>query len=339
MKMLSKLTPVLLLGSLLALWSCTKEHARTDISLEMTDQDPVEAIVDQDLLTAGGTVVNIEDEPGSSHGRSNAVAYVDQIDVQKPVLVESDRTLKPGATGATASTETEISGIEEPVMVAPTGTTALAESTHTRLGPVGETEQERLQREAGTPAQPPGGELIVKPSGRNAIPAVERASGMPLTYPSHVVQRGDTLWSIGNKYGCTISELVAANGLSRRSVLQIGQTLVVPVAKTGQPPATTPPAEGSATPAPGPAGITPEPGAATGAVASAEAGGGATAPPVNGTTTAAPAVETEQYAIQQGDSYWKIARKFGTTVDELMKLNDTTSDKLKIGQKILVPKK
>jgi len=343
MKMLSKLTFVLLLGSLLALWSCTKEHARTDISLEMTDQDPVEAIVDQDLLTAGGTVVNIEDEPGSAHGRTSAVAYVDQVDVQKPVLVESDPTLKPGgAPGAIASTESEISGIEEPVMVAPTGSSALADVSVKPLGPMGETEQERLKREAGSPAQPLGGDSIaVRPSGNNAIPAVERTSGLPITYPSHVVQRGDTLWSIGNKYGCTISELAAANGLSRHSVLQIGQTLVVPVAKKAEQPATTPAVEGSATPSP--AGTTPE--AATGSVVSAEAAGGATAPPVGGDTPAAPAtgapatVETEQYSVQQGDSYWKIARKFGSTVDELMKLNDTTSDKLKIGQKILVPKK
>ena len=53
----------------------------------------------------------------------------------------------------------------------------------------------------------------------------------------------------------------------------------------------------------------------------------------------APQVETEIYTVKKGDSYWKLARKYGITTKELMALNNTSSSLIKIGQKILVPKK
>ncbi len=49
--------------------------------------------------------------------------------------------------------------------------------------------------------------------------------------------------------------------------------------------------------------------------------------------------ETEYYTVKKGDSYWKIARKYGVSSSELMSLNNTTSTLIKPGQKIIVPKK
>lgn len=45
----------------------------------------------------------------------------------------------------------------------------------------------------------------------------------------HVVQSGDTLWALANRYSVTVQQIVAANGLSVDDILVIGQALVIPI--------------------------------------------------------------------------------------------------------------
>jgi len=45
------------------------------------------------------------------------------------------------------------------------------------------------------------------------------------------------------------------------------------------------------------------------------------------------------YIVQKGDSLYQIAKKYNTTVDELKKINNLTSNTLSIGQKIILPTK
>ncbi len=45
------------------------------------------------------------------------------------------------------------------------------------------------------------------------------------------------------------------------------------------------------------------------------------------------------HTIQEGDSLWKIARKYGTTVDAISKLNSLESERLKLGKKLQIPEK
>lgn len=47
---------------------------------------------------------------------------------------------------------------------------------------------------------------------------------------SHLVQKGETLYSIGKKYQLTISELRTANNLSEKDVIKAGQRLIIPTA-------------------------------------------------------------------------------------------------------------
>lgn len=44
-----------------------------------------------------------------------------------------------------------------------------------------------------------------------------------------------------------------------------------------------------------------------------------------------------EYTVQAGDSLWLLARRFGTTVDEIMRLNGLTSDLINIGQVLRIP--
>ena len=97
---------------------------------------------------------------------------------------------------------------------------------------------------------------------------------------TYVVKRGDSLWSIAAKYATTVNELKALNNLSSNN-LQIGQVLKVP--------------------------------------------------------TNTVSVESNTYTVKSGDSLWNIANKYGTTVNNLKKLNNLTSDFLQIGQVLRVP--
>jgi LysM repeat protein len=50
---------------------------------------------------------------------------------------------------------------------------------------------------------------------------------------THVVQRGETLWSIAARYGTTPQAIVSANGLANANYIYAGQRLQIPVASNG----------------------------------------------------------------------------------------------------------
>lgn len=94
----------------------------------------------------------------------------------------------------------------------------------------------------------------------------------------YTVQRGDSLWSIAKKLNVSVDELKKANNLST-NLLSIGQTLKIPSTDT----------------------------------------------------------EGNVYTVQRGDSLYKIAQKYNTTVNDIIKLNNLTTQNLTVGQKLLIP--
>lgn len=57
------------------------------------------------------------------------------------------------------------------------------------------------------------------------------------------------------------------------------------------------------------------------------------------TTTTPSTSDTQTYTVKSGDSLYKIANQFNTTVDELKSLNNLSSNLLSIGQILKIPTK
>ena len=109
------------------------------------------------------------------------------------------------------------------------------------------------------------------------------------TTTTYTVQSGDSLYKIAGQYGVTVDEIITANNL-KSTKLQIGQVLVIPT--------------GTIQPTPTP-----------------------TLPNNNYIT----------YTVKPGDSLYKIANNYNTTVNAIKELNNLKSNNLSIGQQLKIP--
>ena len=104
----------------------------------------------------------------------------------------------------------------------------------------------------------------------------------------YTVQSGDTIYSIARKFNVTVNDLKDINNLTSNN-LSIGQKLFIPDIIINE---ETPSEE------------------------------------IPGTNT---------YIVKSGDSLYAIARNFNTTVDDIKKINNLTSNNLSIGQMLIIP--
>lgn len=135
----------------------------------------------------------------------------------------------------------------------------------------------------------------------------------------HTVVKGETLYCIGRGYKVVPSAIAQANGLSANAKLSIGQVLNIPAVEWISIP-------------PGPICIpqfqspfvitTPTPTAATSTPGS--------------TATSTPAPPGGTYVAQWGDTLFRIARKFGVTVDAIKAANSLKSDLIHAGQVLVI---
>ncbi|WP_188623056.1 C40 family peptidase [Caldalkalibacillus thermarum] len=107
---------------------------------------------------------------------------------------------------------------------------------------------------------------------------------------TYTVKRGDSLWKISRQYQVTIEQLMAWNNL-RSSTIYVGQRLYI-------------------------------------------------APPHRHTSSSGGSSSTYQaatYTVKPGDSLWKIARNYNTTVAQLKSVNNLRSDLIRVGQVLKIP--
>ena len=318
-------------------FGCAKETPRTDVTLELTSPDTIEALVEKDLNTIGTSYQDIDNFPESTPAQ---VTYVDSVEMQKPLRVQNDDSLYKGEESIDDSVITtsnvslwgpdtdktlEPLSPRETVSVVPPPSgdvTLLGEaSSSTQISPV--TTEPPAEPKSSSFLQPkPATEtsVVTAPNSGYVYQGNQSSSGGyagPSAVTSgntYTVQAGDNLIKIARKFGVKVNDLCEVNGISRSQILKVGQVLQIPGEKGGSAPSETV--------------ATKEVNASISSVVQ----------PVSTQQTAAPAATgTQNYTVQAGDSYWKLARRFNSSVEELMSLNGTSSDKLKIGLTIIVP--
>ena len=68
----------------------------------------------------------------------------------------------------------------------------------------------------------------------DVAPAATRITAQAAGWTTYVVRSGDTLWDLAGRYGTTVSDLVARNGLSSAGVgLRVGDRISVPTGPAG----------------------------------------------------------------------------------------------------------
>jgi LysM repeat protein len=135
-----------------------------------------------------------------------------------------------------------------------------------------------------------------KPTGKTV-----RASSKDGTYK---VKNGENLWTIPKKFGIKRSDFMSANRFSKSTVLQIGQTVIIP----GKP----------------------------GNHTSSSKKSSRSKQTVTYNTGAS--ASGNSYTVKNGDNPWTIAKKLKVRHSDLMSVNNlTSSSMLKIGQVLSVP--
>ncbi len=134
-------------------------------------------------------------------------------------------------------------------------------------------------------------------STSNNAPAPAQTSGER----AYIVQSGDTLTSIANRYNVAVTQLASLNNVSAMSYVYAGQTLKIPNGTVASTPAPT---------------------------------------PVPATAVPAPvATSSSSYTVQPGDNLSAIAGRYSLTVDALQKANNLDDpNSLYAGQVLTIPK-
>jgi len=127
----------------------------------------------------------------------------------------------------------------------------------------------------------------------------------------HRVQRGDTLSKIAAEYRVSLAALMAANGMTNRSMIRVGQTIRLPSDGVTAPPDAT--------------------------LVRAEV-------PVAAPATAAPAPTLAAtsadgiYVVRRGDSIERIATRLGVDAQALLAANDIRNrNVIQVGQQLIIP--
>ncbi len=130
---------------------------------------------------------------------------------------------------------------------------------------------------------------------------------------THVVQKGETLYSLSRQYKTTVQEICRVNNIADGSSVQAGQKIVIPGAAN---------AEKTATPA--------KTTASTSSPAASTAVSKATSTQKSG--------QTKTHVVQKGETWYGISRTYGIAVADLQAANKADSSSvLKAGEKLTIP--
>ena len=161
-----------------------------------------------------------------------------------------------------------------------------------------------------SPEQPPAPAPEPQPS-LDPAPTPEPV----ITVITHTVVKGDTVWKIASQYKTTVNRIVELNKLAKGGALIfIGQKLQIETSNAPSTPSPTPEPTPTPTPQPTPQ-PTPEP----------------TQPPNE--------ISSTIHTVVRGETVWKIASKYKTTVTKIVEANKLANNGalIFVGQKLVIP--
>ena len=169
---------------------------------------------------------------------------------------------------------------------------------------------------------PPGGWILKLPKG-TAKTFTENFARIPLEErlqtPQHKVEKGESLSKIARAYGVSEKTILSANRLRSHKQVRLGTVLVIPVGKSAAL------AQGKL--------LEDKPGPRS------RAQGRAVLPAAKKGQAKSVRAHAGSYRVHPGESLWTIAKKFGTTVEQLKELNGLNGRKaqqLRVGQELAV---
>lgn len=152
----------------------------------------------------------------------------------------------------------------------------------------------------------------------------------------YTVKRGDTLWGIAKKFGVTVSAVVNANNIRNPNLIYVGEVFIIPHMTSAESSKYT-----LYTVRRGDTlwGISRKFSTSINSIAALN---GIENPNLiyAGEVFKIPSARSEQaviYTVKRGDTLWGISRKFGTTVENLVKLNSVKNPNLiYVGEKLII---
>jgi len=126
----------------------------------------------------------------------------------------------------------------------------------------------------------------------------------------YIVKRGDTLWTIAQRYNLTVNSILANNNISNSELISIGQEMKIPLHK----------------------GTVAETNIVNQAVIDKKNNN------INNNVNQPENVEPIVYTVKAGDNLWNISRKYGVSVEVIIDINNLRNkDLLSLGQKLEIP--
>ncbi len=197
--------------------------------------------------------------------------------------------------------------------------------------------------------------LVVVGAGGFSTPASVMSQEVSSGVTVHVVQRGENLYRIALRYGLTVAEIAQYNGIVDPTNIQVGQRLLIPLANHAAPPLPT-----THVVQPGETlrsiaelyGLTVEQLVALNTITNADKiyvgqvlnlvpvqpAAAPAAIPVETSPVMPPESQALIYVVEPGDTLFKIATRFGLTVNDLATANEISDPTvIYAGQKLLIP--
>lgn len=149
--------------------------------------------------------------------------------------------------------------------------------------------------------EPTDGNGVVE--GPTAEPTAEPSATPRTEETTYVVQAGDTLFRISQRFGVPVDVLAAANNLANVNQLEVGQVLVIPA-----------------------------PGATDGDGVVV-----APTPTMMAMPTAVPG-QPATHVVQPGENLFRIGLRYGCTVDQMARANNIINPaRIEVGQVLVIP--